>query len=167
VFWNDKRTTMEFVVELLRGTFGVVEPHATRLMLTTDREGFGVVGTYEREEAERLAETAMRLARERGFPLRVSVEEAGHMTAMGLVARWLHRRSARANVRLVARQLPRIPRASQSAAPWTVLDEALECPCCGVASTRYRKLADALVCAGCGRSFTYASTEPACGEATE
>jgi rubredoxin len=36
---------------------------------------------------------------------------------------------------------------------WTTLDVALSCPSCGVSSTRYRELADALVCSACGRSF--------------
>lgn len=58
VFWNDDKTRMELVTELLRGTFGIAEPLATALMLTVDRDGFAVVGTFERAEAERIADTA-------------------------------------------------------------------------------------------------------------
>ncbi|MBI2202041.1 MAG: ATP-dependent Clp protease adaptor ClpS, partial [Armatimonadetes bacterium] len=44
IFWNDKKTTQEFVTQVLRGTFGVVEPEATRLVLSVDQAGFAVVG---------------------------------------------------------------------------------------------------------------------------
>ncbi len=91
IFWNDKKTTQEFVTQVLRGTFGVVEPEATRLVLSVDQDGFAVVGIYERVEAERLARTAMRLAKEQGYPLRVSTEEAGGTNAMSSSERWLRR----------------------------------------------------------------------------
>ncbi len=92
ILWNDKKTTMPFVIELLRGSFGVVEPQATRLMLAIHRDGLAVVGTYERHEAERLARTSMQFARDNGFPLKVTVEDAGRLTSMSRVARWLYRR---------------------------------------------------------------------------
>lgn len=60
----------------------MVGPEATTLVLSIETAGFCVVGTYERVEAERLVRTAMQLARELGYPLRVSADEAG---------RWLRR----------------------------------------------------------------------------
>jgi ATP-dependent Clp protease adapter protein ClpS len=66
VFWNDKKTSMAFVTEVLRGIFGMVEPFATRTMLATDRQGRSVAGTFDEPEAQRLAEATLRLARERG-----------------------------------------------------------------------------------------------------
>jgi ATP-dependent Clp protease adaptor protein ClpS len=94
IFWNDKKTTMDFVIGLLRDAFAISDPLASRLMLTIDREGFAVVGTYERHEAYRLAEAAVRLAREQSFPLVVTVEEHGHIQSMSRVTRWLLRRKS-------------------------------------------------------------------------
>lgn len=74
VLWNDKKTTQVFVTQLLRGTFGLLEPEVTRLVLTVDADGHAAVGRYPRDQAEQLAETATRLAREQGYPLRVSTE---------------------------------------------------------------------------------------------
>jgi len=96
VFWNDSKTPQAFVTQILRGTYGIVEPHATRLVLTIDHEGFAVVGTYERPEAERLQQSTLRLAREQGFPLEVSIAEAGRTESMSSLGRWLLRRRARA-----------------------------------------------------------------------
>jgi ATP-dependent Clp protease adaptor protein ClpS len=149
VFWNDKKTTQEFVTELLRDTFGVAEPHASRLMLSTHHTGFAVVGTYERAEAERLAEVAMQLARERGFPLRVSVEKTGTTRPAGLIARWLQR----ARNTSVTLDLPPPPATASSDPSWADFNEPLACPECSAAGTRYRKVADALVCLACARSF--------------
>jgi ATP-dependent Clp protease adapter protein ClpS len=73
LFWNDKKTPMIFVVDLLRGTFGILEPYATRLTLTVDREGVAVVAAYDHADAERLARMAIDLARARGYPLKVTV----------------------------------------------------------------------------------------------
>lgn len=89
IFWNDKKTTQEFVTQVLRGIFGVVEPEATRLVLSVDQDGFAMVGTYEREEAERLARIAMQLAREHGYPLKASTEQTGRTNAMSRIERWL------------------------------------------------------------------------------
>ncbi|MBX3221375.1 MAG: ATP-dependent Clp protease adaptor ClpS [Labilithrix sp.] len=96
VFWNDSKTRQAFVTQILRGTFGIGEPHATRLALTIDHEGFAIVGTYDRPEAERLREATLRLAREQGFPLEVSIAEAGRTSSMSTLGRWLLRRRARA-----------------------------------------------------------------------
>jgi ATP-dependent Clp protease adaptor protein ClpS len=75
VLWDDTKTSMTFVVELLRETFGLIGPFAIRAMLATHRDGRGVVGTYDAHEAHRLVDAATRIARERGFPLRITIEE--------------------------------------------------------------------------------------------
>ena len=95
VLWNDSKTPQAFVTQILRGTFGIVEPHATRLVLTIDHEGFAVVGTYQRPEAQRLRQSTLRLAREQGFPLEVSIAEAGRTDSMSSLGWWLLRRRAR------------------------------------------------------------------------
>jgi ATP-dependent Clp protease adaptor protein ClpS len=91
VFWNDRTTSMAFVVGTLRATFGIVEPYATTLMLRIHRDGVAVVGTYEREEAERLSAASMRLAADRGFPLKVTVDDATRTRSMPRIERWLRR----------------------------------------------------------------------------
>jgi ATP-dependent Clp protease adaptor protein ClpS len=88
VLWNDPKTTMQFVTDLLRGTFGVVEPYATRAMLTTDREGRSIVGTYDEAEARRLTGAATELARARGYPLRITVERVGGPRRRALWLPW-------------------------------------------------------------------------------
>ena len=149
VLWNDDQTTMEFVVELLRGTFGVVEPEASMMMVTTHRDGCVVIGTYARAEAERLVDSALRAAKDRGFPLRVTVETPAERAPTSLLGRWVQRRRARSLVRVDVQRLARA--ASSTAAPHS---PALShtCPHCGT-SGPHRPLEEAVVCVTCGRSF--------------
>jgi ATP-dependent Clp protease adapter protein ClpS len=74
ILWNDKQSTMALVLEVLHDTFGLVEPHATRTMLTARRDGRSVVGTYDAEEARALAAEAAQVARRRALPLKVTLE---------------------------------------------------------------------------------------------
>jgi hypothetical protein len=125
-------------------------PFATGLMLAVDRDGLAVVGTFERAEAERMAGTATTSAREKGFPLRITVEAANRTDAARSVSRWLRRRMRPTHVRLSVEQMPAAERAT--AAPSSLsadFGEALACPLCGNPSMRYRKVDDALVCSTC------------------
>ncbi len=72
---NDDYTTMDFVVELLMGVFHKSFEEATRIMLKVHRSGVGVCGIYPFEVAETKVETVHRLAAERGFPLKSSMEK--------------------------------------------------------------------------------------------
>lgn len=71
---NDDYTTMDFVVDVLKHVFYKSEPEANRIMLNVHREGVGVCGFYPLEIAETKVEIVDRLARERGFPLKCTME---------------------------------------------------------------------------------------------
>ena len=86
VLWNDDRTTMEFVVELLRGPFAIVPPRAVWLMLQVHREGSAVIGRFDRRSAEQLVAVASGLARDKRFPLRMTIEDGTPKPS--LLARW-------------------------------------------------------------------------------
>ncbi len=72
---NDDYTTMEFVVELLMYIFNKSLEEATRIMLNVHRSGKGVCGTYTYEVAETKVEMVHQLAKERGFPLKSTMEK--------------------------------------------------------------------------------------------
>ena len=73
---NDDYTTMEFVVELLMHVFHKNFEDATRVMLNVHKTGIGVCGVYTYEIAETKVEVTHELAKERGFPLKSSLEKA-------------------------------------------------------------------------------------------
>lgn len=72
---NDDYTTMEFVVELLMHIFKKSIEEATRIMLNVHRNGKGVCGIYTYEVAETKVAMVHELARERGFPLKSTMEK--------------------------------------------------------------------------------------------
>jgi ATP-dependent Clp protease adaptor protein ClpS len=71
---NDDYTTREFVVEVLRTVFHHSEGDAVRIMLHVHYNGLGVAGIFTREVAETKIRVVEELAREREFPLRLSME---------------------------------------------------------------------------------------------
>jgi ATP-dependent Clp protease adapter protein ClpS len=75
VFWNDPRTTMDGVTEILAQVFNMSDVRATYLTWVTHRLGSAVVWSSERFEAERLAARATDFARAKGMSLRISVEQ--------------------------------------------------------------------------------------------
>ena len=72
---NDDYTTMEFVVEVLMNVFNQSIMEATGIMLNVHKQGTGLCGHYPYDVAETKVETVHLLARERGFPLKCSMEE--------------------------------------------------------------------------------------------
>jgi ATP-dependent Clp protease adaptor protein ClpS len=72
---NDYYTTMEFVIEVLEGVFARSPAEAFRIMMHVHRSGLGVCGVYPFEIAETKVALVHERARERGFPLRASLEE--------------------------------------------------------------------------------------------
>jgi len=74
VFHNDDFTTMDFVVMVLKQVFFLSEEKSQSLMLQVHKEGKAVVGIYTYDIATSKARKAMLMARERHFPLRLSVE---------------------------------------------------------------------------------------------
>ncbi len=77
VFHNDDYTTMEFVIMALLTLFDKSEAEAMEIMLAVHHRGYGIVGSYTRDEAETKAEQTMELARQHGQPLRVTTEPEG------------------------------------------------------------------------------------------
>jgi ATP-dependent Clp protease adaptor protein ClpS len=74
IFHNDDFTTMEFVTEVLKQVFGKPADEAVVLMMKVHREGQAVVGVYTYDVAMTKACQAMAMARDEGFPLKVTCE---------------------------------------------------------------------------------------------
>ena len=74
LFHNDNYTTMEFVIEILRGIFMKSESDAVAIMLNVHTNGFGVAGVYTRDVAETKINKTHQLAREREYPLKLTME---------------------------------------------------------------------------------------------
>lgn len=72
---NDDYTTMDFVVEVLMNIFSKSMEEAIRIMLNVHRQGIGICGLYTYEVAETKMNSVHILSRERGFPLRCSIEK--------------------------------------------------------------------------------------------
>ena len=72
---NDDYTTKAFVVEILLSIFNKSPEEATRLMWYTHKNGVGVCGIYPYEVAETKIKQVTKLARENGFPLKLTLEE--------------------------------------------------------------------------------------------
>ena len=73
---NDDYTTMEFVVEILQQVFRKSAEEATRIMLLVHKSGYGVCGVFTEDVAETKVEIVHHLAKNSGFPLRCTMEEA-------------------------------------------------------------------------------------------
>jgi ATP-dependent Clp protease adaptor protein ClpS len=71
---NDDYTTREFVVEVLRSVFHKAEPEAVQIMLHVHNNGVGVAGVYTFEVAEMKVRTVEMLARQREYPLMLTIE---------------------------------------------------------------------------------------------
>lgn len=71
---NDDYTTMDFVVEVLKFVFHKSDDEAHRIMFNVHQQGVGVCGLYPLEIAETKIDIVDSLARERGFPLKCTME---------------------------------------------------------------------------------------------
>ena len=74
--YNDDFTTMEFVVKILTQVFFKSEGEAETLMLKVHHSDKAVVGVYSYDVATSKVRKATTMAREEGFPLRLTVEPA-------------------------------------------------------------------------------------------
>ena len=72
--YNDDFTTMEFVVKILVQVFLKSEAEAETLMLQVHHSDKAVVGIYSYDVATSKVRKATGMAREAGFPLRLTVE---------------------------------------------------------------------------------------------
>ena len=72
--YNDDVTTMDFVVELLVKVFHKTSADASAIMMQVHQIGKGVAGIYTYDIAVTKKMQADRMAAEKGFPLRLSVE---------------------------------------------------------------------------------------------
>jgi len=73
---NDDFTTMEFVISILMTVFHKNLPEATKLTLEVHRKGRGMAGTYSYDIAITKIQQVHAMARQRGFPLRCTMEKA-------------------------------------------------------------------------------------------
>ncbi len=71
---NDDYTTMEFVVEILKHVFHKSTEQATQIMLNVHQNGIGYCGSFPYEVAETKVDTVHTLAKQRGFPLKCTME---------------------------------------------------------------------------------------------
>ena len=74
IFHNDDFTTMEFVTDVLRRVFNKPADEAVTLMMRVHREGQAVVGFYSYDVAMTKASQATAMARNEGFPLKITCE---------------------------------------------------------------------------------------------
>ena len=72
--YNDDFTTMEFVVMILKVVFFKSEAEAETLMLQVHHSDKAVVGIYSYDIAVSKVNKATQMAREAGFPLRLTYE---------------------------------------------------------------------------------------------
>jgi ATP-dependent Clp protease adaptor protein ClpS len=76
VMYNDDYTTMEFVINILVSVFNKKIVEAEKIMLDVHERGKGVAGIYSRDIALTKVSTAMSMAKEKGFPFKLTIEEA-------------------------------------------------------------------------------------------
>ena len=76
VMYNDDYTSMEFVINILVSVFNKKLMEAEKIMLDVHEKGKGVAGIYSYDIAITKVSTAMAMAKEKGFPFKLTVEEA-------------------------------------------------------------------------------------------
>jgi ATP-dependent Clp protease adaptor protein ClpS len=76
VLHNDDYTPMDFVVDVLERIYDKSPAESYRIMMKVHVEGRGIAGIYAHEVAETKAKATIDDAREAGYPLLASVEEA-------------------------------------------------------------------------------------------
>ena len=72
---NDDYTTKAFVVQILMVVFNKSQEEATHLMWYVHKNNTGVCGIYPLEVAETKVDQGTTLARENGFPLKLTLEK--------------------------------------------------------------------------------------------
>lgn len=75
IMHNDDFTTMEFVVAILNIIFNKDFEEANRIMMEVHKSGKGIAGRYPYDIAISKTNKAMTMAKEEGFPFKLTVEE--------------------------------------------------------------------------------------------
>ena len=73
---NDDYTSMDFVIDILINIFHKTYQESEAVMLAIHEKGQGLCGTYSHEIAETKVTQVTKLAKENGFPLKATMEEA-------------------------------------------------------------------------------------------
>ena len=73
IMHNDDVTTMDFVVHVLRVVFFKSPEDATQIMLDVHQNGSANVGIYTYDIAVSKVTKVMQLAKDEGFPLRLTI----------------------------------------------------------------------------------------------
>ena len=73
---NDDYTSMDFVIDILMSIFHKSYREAEAIMLEIHRKDKGLCGIYTYEIAETKIMQVRKLAREQGYPLKATMEEA-------------------------------------------------------------------------------------------
>lgn len=76
VLLNDDYTPMQFVVDVLETLFQKTPAEAYRVMMQVHLNGRGIAGVYSWEVAETKVDSLLTLARESGYPLQATIEDA-------------------------------------------------------------------------------------------
>lgn len=74
IFFNDDKTPMDFVIDLLINLFNHDQTSSTKLTMEIHHEGSAVVGVYPYEIAEQKGIESTHIARQAGYPLLIKVE---------------------------------------------------------------------------------------------
>lgn len=75
IMHNDDFTTMEFVVAILNIIFNKGFEEANKIMMEVHKSGKGIAGIYPYDIAISKANKAMIMAKDEGFPFKLTVEE--------------------------------------------------------------------------------------------
>jgi len=75
ILFNDDKTPMEFVIELLINVFNHSQDSAEAITTSVHTEGKGVAGIFYYEVAEQKVHESILVSRSAGFPLSLDIEE--------------------------------------------------------------------------------------------
>lgn len=75
IIHNDDFTPMEFVIRLLIEVFNRNIEDAGKLTLVVHEDGRAIVGSYGLEIAEQKREESTLIARQHGYPLKITIEK--------------------------------------------------------------------------------------------
>ncbi|MBE6052512.1 MAG: ATP-dependent Clp protease adaptor ClpS [Clostridium sartagoforme] len=75
IMYNDDFTTMEFVVTILNIIFNKDFEEANKIMMEIHKSGRGIAGVYPYDIAVTKVNKVIAIAREEGFPFKLTVEE--------------------------------------------------------------------------------------------